>query len=167
MEEIKEFNQDLNFIWENSKQHYTFIAVRNYEYLRILYSDKRFIKLKFFDDNKVIGWSISLCTKLNGHKQFGSMKLGSIVDCLSLKGYETNIISKTSEMLKKRGVDLIISNQSHLFWKNAFKINSFINGPSNFVFASSRVLFDKLMDNAKFKDYIHLTRGDGDGPINL
>ena len=165
--EIKEFDKNLDFVWENAKQHNSFIAVRNCEYLKILYSDKRFIKLKFIDDNKVVGWSISLCTQLNDHKQFGCMKLGSIVDCLSLKGYETNIVSKTSEILKKRGADLIISNQSHIFWKNAFKINSFINGPSNFVFASSRLLFDKLMDNVKLKDCMHLTRGDGDGPINL
>ena len=46
-------------------------------------------------------------------------------------------------------------------------MNSFIEVPSNFIFASSKVLSDKLMDNIKLKDHIHLTRGDGDGPINL
>ena len=95
------------------------------------------------------------------------MKLGSIVDCLSLVGYEKSIISKTSEILKKKGADLIVSNQSHIFWKNAFKRNSFINGPSNFIFSSSKELSDKLMSNTKLKDHIHLTRGDGDGPIHL
>ena len=95
------------------------------------------------------------------------MKLGSIVDCLSLKGYEIDIINKTSDILKEKGVDLIVSNQSHIFWKNAFKINSFINGPSNFIFASSKSLSEKLMNDIKLKDGFHLTRGDGDGPINL
>ena len=52
-------------------------------------------------------------------------------------------------------------------WKNAFKINSFIKGPSNNIFASSKVLSDKLMNGKKLRDYIHLTRADGDGPINL
>ena len=70
-------------------------------------------------------------------------------------------------MLKKKGVDLVVSNQSHIFWRNAFKMNSFINGPSNFIFASSKVLSIKLMSNIKSKDQIHLTRGDGDGPIHL
>ena len=70
-------------------------------------------------------------------------------------------------MLEKKEVDLIVSNQSHIFWKNAFKMNSFIEGPSNFIFASSKVLSDKLMGNIKSKDHIHLTSGDGDGPINL
>ena len=95
------------------------------------------------------------------------MRLGSIVDCLSLKGFERIIISKTSEVLKKKGVDLIVSNQSHIFWRNALKMNSFINGPSNFIFASSRELSNTLADNRKLKDYMHITRGDGDGPINL
>jgi len=167
VEEMEVFDKDLDFVWENAKQYNSFIAVRNCEYLKILYSDKRFIKLKFFFDNNVVGWSIALCTKLNNHKQFGNMRLGSIVDCLSLKGYETSIISKTSDMLKEKRVDLIVSNQSHIFWKNALKMNSFIKGPSNFVFASSRALSEKLMGNIKFKDHIHLTRGDGDGPINL
>ena len=166
-EEIEKFDQDLDFVWEKAKEYNSFIAVRNCNYLKTLYSDKKFIKLKFFDSNKIVGWSISLCTKLDDHKQFGYMKLGSIVDCLSLKGYERIIISKTSEMLKRKGVDLIVSNQSHIFWKNAFKMNSFINGPSNFIFATSKVLSDKLLRNIKSKGYIHLTRGDGDGPINL
>ena len=95
------------------------------------------------------------------------MKLGSIVDCFSLKGYETSIINKTSQILEKKGADLIVSNQSHIFWKNAFKKNSYVNGPSNFVFASSVALSEKLRSNIRSQDYMHLTRGDGDGPINL
>ena len=166
-EEIEIFDQDLDFVWQKAKEYNSFIAVRNCNYLKTLYSDKKFIKLKFFDNNKIVGWSISLCTKLNDHKQFGHMKLGSIVDCLSLKGYEKSIISKTSEMLKKKEVDLIVSNQSHIFWKNAFKMNSFINGPSNFIFGSSRDLSNKLVEDIKLKDCMHITRGDGDGPINL
>ena len=114
--------------------------------------------------DKIVGWSISLCSKLENHKQFGNMNLGSIIDCLSAKGYETSIIKKTEEILKKEGADLIVSNQSHVYWKNALKVNSFIKGPSNFIFASSVELTKKLGDKKKF---IHLTRGDGDGPINL
>ena len=71
------------------------------------------------------------------------------------------------EMLRKKKADLIVSNQSHIFWKNAFKMNSFIRGPSNYIYALSKILSDKLMSDKKLKDYIHLTRGDGDGPIHL
>ena len=167
VKEMEVFDQELDLVWENSKQYNSFAAVRNYEYLKILYADKRFIKLKFIDNNKIVGWSISLCTKLDDHKYFGYMRLGSIVDCLSLKGYEKSIIYQTSKVLKYKEADLIVSNQSHVFWKTALKMNSFINGPSNYIFALSKILSDKLLDDKKSKDYIHLTRGDGDGPINL
>jgi hypothetical protein len=167
VKEMGDFDENVEFVWEKAKEYNSFIAVRNSEYLRTLYSNNKFIKLKFFDSGKIVGWSISLCTQLDNHKQFGYMKLGSIVDCLSLKGYETSIIKKTSQILKKKGADLIVSNQSHIFWKNAFKMNSFVNGPSNFIFASSTALSKKLESNIKSKNHIHLTRGDGDGPINL
>ena len=94
VEEIVDFDREFDLIWENAKKHYSFIAVRNSEYLKILYSDQKFIKLKFIENNQVIGWSISLCSELNNHNYFGNMKLGSIVDCLSLKGYEKTIISE-------------------------------------------------------------------------
>ena len=91
------------------------------------------------------------------------MQLGSIIDCLSIKNYEVEIINKTTEVLKKTGSNLIVSNQSHVFWQNAFRKNIFIRGISNFIFASSKSLNDKI----KKRRYMHITRGDGDGPINL
>lgn len=165
--EIEVFDKSFDLIWEEAKKNYSFVAVRNSLYLNKLYSNKRFIKLIFLEKSKIIGWSISLCTNLKNHKQFGNMNLGSVVDCFSLKGYEANIIKSTSNIIKRKGVDLIISNQSHAFWKNAFRKNAFIKGPSNFIFASSEQLSEKIATDEKLVDLIHLTRGDGDGPINL
>ena len=95
------------------------------------------------------------------------MKLGSIIDCFALKNYESIIVDITSNILQKRGSDLVISNQSHIFWRDAFKKNSFIKGPSNFIFSPSKELYKKLKHNIKNNDFLHITRGDGDGPINL
>ena len=83
---MKFFNKEVNDIWENTKKNVYFSAVRNEEYLKTLYSDKKFIKLRFASGGKIVGWSISLCNKLEKHKYFGHMKLGSIVDCLSIEG---------------------------------------------------------------------------------
>ena len=165
--EVSEFDDSVKYIWDNVNNFYIFTAVRNDVYLKSLYSSKKFIKLRFSHNNKVVGWSISLCSELSNHKQFGSMKLGSIVDCFSLKNYESIIIEKTSELLKKKQVDLVVSNQSHIFWKKAFIKNSFIRGPSNFIFSPSKELSKKLNQNIKNNDFFHITRGDGDGPINL
>ena len=95
------------------------------------------------------------------------MKLGSVIDCLSIKGYETIIINKTFKKLKKEGADLIVSNQSHAFWKIAFLKNGFLKGSSNFIFAASEILSKKIKNGNKLNNDMHITRGDGDGPINL
>ncbi len=163
VEEIKVIDRNFDELWEKVKDLSSFIAVRNSKYLNELYSSERFIKLKFFHNNKLVGWSVALCTKLNNHKQFGNMQLGSIIDCLSLKNYEFEIINKTTEILKEKGSNLIVSNQTHVFWQNAFKKNIFIRGISNFIFASSKSLSNKIKTNK----FMHITRGDGDGPINL
>ena len=80
---------------------------------------------------------------------------------------EEGLYQKIREVIPTVCVDLIVTNQSHIYWKNALKTNSFINGPSNFIFASSKDLSAKLADNKNLAKHIHLTRGDGDGPINL
>ena len=54
VKEIEIFDQNLNSVWEDAKQYSSFIAVRNCEYLKTLYSDNRVIKLKF---PNLPGWS--------------------------------------------------------------------------------------------------------------
>ena len=87
------------YVFFSTKGHNSFIAIRNSKYLRTLYSNKKFTKLKFFDSDKIVGWSISLCSKLNDHHYFGDMKLGSIVDCFCLAGYEKIIVNSFKEVL--------------------------------------------------------------------
>ena len=108
-----------------------------------------------------------LSTQMINHRQFGNMRLGSIVDCLSLQEHAQTVILSITEYLENNGVDLIVSNQSNDCWCSALKKTGFIKGPSNFIFAASKLLSDKLTDNINLKDHIHLTRGDGDGPIHL
>ena len=166
-EEVNFFDNDVNDVWKNTKKNNSFIALRNNEYINSLYNNKKFVKLKFTENKKIVGWSISLCNKVTDHKFFGNMCLGSVVDCLSLKDKESDIINKTFKILEKKGADLVVSNQSHRLWKKAFWKNGFIRGPSNFIFASSPVLSKKLDFNNKLSNDAHITRGDGDGPINL
>ena len=44
---MDDFDENVEFVWEKAKEYNSFIAVRNSEYLRTLYSNKKFIKLKF------------------------------------------------------------------------------------------------------------------------
>ena len=166
---VENFGSWADKIWENSKHNYNLIADRSKVSLNVLYpiDNKKFIKLKIFHKNNVIGWCVLLKTKLSKHKQFGNMLLGSIVDCLCLSGYEHHVIEIATKFLVEENVDLIVTNQSSKIICNSLISNSFISGPTNFALALSENIFVKLENYDGKVDKFHLNRGDGDGPINL
>jgi hypothetical protein len=59
------------------------------------------------------------------------------VDCLAIPGEEPAVIAWAAHHLARRGVDLIVTNQSHESWCGALAANGFFAGPSNFIFAAS------------------------------
>ncbi len=168
-ETVDEFADWADRLWEDCKDQYGMSAVRDCETLRILYprEKEKFIRLKVTEGPKVIGWAVLLDTKLSAHKQFGNMRLGSIVDCFSTTADAGKVIRSARTMLEKRGVDLIVSNQSHAAWCKALDNAGFMQGPSNFIFASSKKLTHLLGEACVNNSDIHITRGDGDGPIHL
>ena len=139
------------------------------ETLNILYppNSKRFYKLEVFKDNSFIGWVVLLATSMNGHKQFGDLRVGTIVDAFTNKKYYSELIYCSTSYLKKKNVDIIIVNHSHEFWRDSIKKYSFIKGPSNYLIALSKKLAKLLEINNVSKDEIFIMRADGDGPINL
>lgn len=167
--DVKQFSSWANDLWDRCKNKYDMIAVRDMSTLNILYpsNSNRFIRLLIKEDDNVIGWAVVLNTKMVNHKQFGNMRLGSIVDCLSLQEHAQTVVISITEYLENNGVDLIVSNQSNDCWCSALKKTGFIKGPSNFILATSKKL-SRLMHTTKINiGNIHLNRGDGDGPINL
>jgi len=167
--QIEEFDTWVDNLWQKNCDNFSLIAVRDAETLQILYpkEDKKFIRLKIAKINKVIGWVVLLCTQMSGHKQFGNMKVGSIVDCFSEKGKELEIVRAATSYLQKLKVDIIVSNQAYPAWGKALLTAGFLSGPSNFLFATSKDLTELLEPYVENVNKIHLTRGDGDGPINL
>jgi hypothetical protein len=164
-----EFSEWADILWDEHKDSYTMVAVRDSASLNVLYppSNNRFIRLRLYRQDETIGWVIVLDTPMSDHKQFGNMRVGSIVDAFAAPKDAKSIINFASKFLRHRGVDLIVSNQCHISWYGALKETGFIKGPSNFVFATSQKLADLLHPFDIKKETIHLNRGDGDGPINL
>jgi hypothetical protein len=62
--------------------------------------------------------------------------------------------------------DLVISNQTHALWVNAFRRAGFHTAPSNYLLATSKNLTAAILAGGG-GDRAHLTRGDGDGRIHL
>jgi hypothetical protein len=126
-----------------------------------------FLKLRVRRKEETIGWAVGLDTQMKDHKQFGNMRLGSIVDCFGHPDDAGAVMSAASRHLRRRGVDLVISNQAHHAWHSALLDDGFVPGPSNFVFAASPKLSAMIAPFEEHLPHLHINRGDGDGPINL
>ena len=168
-EPVDEFSDWVDELWNSSKERYGMSAVRDVETLRILYpkNNDKFIRLKVGSRSRPIGWVVVLDSQLSGHKHFGNMRLGSIVDCFASVADAAAVVGAARRYLESRGVDLIVSNQSHIAWRRGFRQAGFLGGPSNFIFAASRELTELLRREGVENDDLHFNRGDGDGPINL
>lgn len=169
LEKGSDFSGWADELWNDCKSKFSMIAIRDSITLNILYpkNSKRFIRLKVLQNHKAVGWAVVLDTLMSNHKQFGNMRVGSIIDCLALPENAFEVVASATKFLEKAGVDIIVSNQSHTSWCSAFKNAGFIKGSSNFIFAASKRLAELLHPLALNKLNIHLNRGDGDGPIHL
>jgi hypothetical protein len=166
---VSEFSHWADDLWERSKDAYILIAVRTAAILNTLYPahNKRFLRLQVLRQDEPVGWAVLMDTALTNHKQFGNLRLGSLVDCLALPGYEHDVVRAATRLLLERGVDLIVSNQLHRAWGKALECSGFLSGPSNFLFVVSPALAALLDPFEATADQFHMTRGDGDGPIHL
>ncbi|QRM27264.1 hypothetical protein [Microvirga sp. VF16] len=160
-----EFGEWADTIFRKASPIYEFIGVRDRAALAQLYpvSDSRFIRVLVENKQGPVGWAVVLATQMQGHKQFGDMKVGSLVDVLTIPGYEGDVVDHAIRTLKRHNVDLIVSNQSSSEWQRALRGAGFIQGPSNFAIACSKQLASEITDFGS----CHFNRGDGDGPIHL
>ena len=148
---VGEFSDWTDDVWEKSKAHYSLIAIRSQQILNVLYppSDSRFKRLKVMRDGKVVGWAVLLNTPMSGHKQFGDMQLGSLVDCLAKPDDAPDVVVCSRDFLAANGADLIVSNQASQAWGKALKRCGFLEGPSNFPFLAAPKLAASWIPSTK------------------
>lgn len=164
-----EFGPWADSIWAGAYQHYSMIGLRDAATLNITYpaSDPRWTRLKVSSGGMPVGWAVLLSVPMQGHNYFGNMRVGSLVDCLALPGYEAKVTRAALEHLKGTGADIVVSNLSHRDWRRALEVAGFQLGPSNFIFAASKRVAAMLDPFEVEKERVHMTRGDGGGPQNL
>ena len=149
-------------VWERCRSAYAMAAVRDGATLDQLYppSDARFLRIRTAG-----GWAVLLDTAMHGHKQFGDLRVGTIVDCLAPPEDAGAVVLAAARTLEERGVDLIVSNQLHRAWSHALAAAGFRQAPTNFLLAVSPALAARIA--GREDQEIHINRGDGDGPIHL
>jgi hypothetical protein len=169
IETVPDFGTWSDNIWQQTQNNYPVLAVRNQEILRIRYPAEsvRFLRLVASLGSTVVGWAILLDTAMTGHRHFGDLRVGTIVDGLAISGMEQSVAHAASQTLEERGVDLIVSNQSHGNWQSALTRCGFFRGPSNRIFAVSPALAQRLHPVESQFPFYHFTRGDAAGPIHL
>jgi hypothetical protein len=166
---VQRFDGWADTIFERALPAYSMLARRDADELNLLYAadDQRPIRLRVSRGGRDLGWAVVFDTQMTKHKQFGAMRLGSIVDGLALPGEEPAVVRAATRHLGARGVDVIISNQSHSAWRAALKRAGYLQGPSNYGFAISKALAAALAPLDVHGETVHMTRGDGDGPIHI
>jgi hypothetical protein len=166
---VPEFGEDVNPIWEAGCANYSLTAVRDAAALARLYPRRmeKFLRIVVSRDGKPVGWAVALDTPMRGHKFFGNARLGSVIDCFARPGAEFDVVHAATRSLEARGVDVIVTNQAHESWCRAFGRAGWMNGPSNFAFASAPALTARLSPFDQHRSRFHLTRGDGEGPTHL
>jgi hypothetical protein len=166
---VDEFSDWADGLWRDIAAEYPYAAVRDAATLRILYpkDDSRFIRVRISEAGRAIGWAVLLATDVSHHKQFGDMRLGSIVDAFARPADAAKIVFVADQLLRSKKADIIVSNQSHRAWNSAMRECGYISGPTNFLFAASRKLAELLDSQQTSNGMLYLNRGDGDGPINL
>jgi hypothetical protein len=150
-------------LWEQARQTCSFTAVRDAEALRILYpaAETHLTRIVMKRDGSAAGWAV--VGERRKDEKYGNMRVGSVVDCFALPGEWFSVVRGATQTLERQGFDLILSNQSHQSWGEAFKAAGYLPGPSNFIFAASKKLADLLTPFEGMRPRMHLTRADGDG----
>lgn len=166
---VERFGPWADEVWEAARGTCSLVSVRDSAALSVLYppQDERFLRLAVSSRGRAVGWALLLDTRMSGSRFFDDLRVGSIADGLALPGYADAVAFASTRLLAERGVDLIVSNQSHGAWLRALRRCGFLPGPTNFFLALSPALAERWQSSGRFPAGLHINRGDGDGPIHL
>jgi len=166
-DEVPGFGDWADELWQDCRTAYAMVAVRDTDVLTALYPEKteRFRRLRVTDEGRVIGWAVVLDTTVSGHEHYGELRVGTIADCLARPEKAHQVVHAATGYLEQRGVDLIVSNQSHAAWCVGLRACGYMRGPTNFVMAASPDVVTLLEPFERRVGSVHVNRGDGDGPL--
>jgi hypothetical protein len=168
-QDIRDFSEWPDPIWQASSEQYSFSAVRTTDYLRFIFPhrDPRYYGVQLTEADTLAGWVEMLDCQLRDRSYFGEMRVAALVDGIGPAATIPSLIHCGVEAAKARNADIVISNQMHRDWTSALKAAGFWQGPSNYLLALSKELRKLLEPLEEAIPRIHFNRGDGDGRVNL
>lgn len=168
--EVPTFGPWADELWERVKGCYSAIAVRDSASMNALLPARGWppgIRIRVDRGGQTIGWAVVLDTQMRGDARFGALRVGSVIDCLADPMDTADVVAVATDHLRRRGVDIVISNQAHPGWAEGFRQNGYVVLPNRRMFAPSpalRALMEPFDDTARG---LHLTNLDGHGPMAL
>jgi hypothetical protein len=157
-------------LWERCASRYAALAVRDSATMNALLAQGRWPpaqKLRVVRGGATLGWAAVMDTAMRDDERFGSLRVGSLVDGLADPADAEAVVGAAFRFLRRRGVDLVVSNQSHPAWIAAFAAHGFVAVPGRRVFAASPELANALEPWEELRQGLHLTNLDGHGPLSL
>jgi hypothetical protein len=155
-------------LWQQCRRDISFGVSRDLRTVRDLYPlDERVHGYCVRRGGKPIGWMAAQTTQMNDHKYFGSLRVSTILDGIALPGDMRSVVSLVSRSLIREGADLLVTNQSHESWLEAFRGSGYLSGPSNYILALSKGLAAAVSAQPNGLARMQFTRGDSDGRCHL
>jgi hypothetical protein len=154
-------------LWHRFRDSCSFGVLRDRQTLVELYpaADPRLLRFLIERDGEPVGWTVCFNSQMKDHAFFGKLRVATILDCIAAPEHASSLIALTTRALDSANADLVVSNQTHRSWLDAFRRCGFLTSKSNYLLAMSPALAQDA--NRSGSDRIHVTRGDGDGRIHL
>ena len=168
IEPLQKWGSWADELWEQFRERCSFGVLRDTSTLDTLYplGSGRTLAWVVKEAGRPVGWAAGLNTQMRDHKYFGNLRVGTVLDCVAAPKAAGPVVWLSARMLARAGADVVLTNQQHLLWRNAFRHAGFFPGPSNYLLAMSKGLSEEAAQRGGH-DAIHITRGDGDGRIHL
>ncbi len=167
---VERFESWADELWERCRDRYLAIAERTAAAMNRLAPVGEWPpveRLRVEIDGHVIGWALLMDTHMQDDPRFGTLRVGSIVDCLAIPEHAPGVVAAATRRLRQRGVDIIVSNQAHPAWAAAFAQDGYLVLPDKRLFAGSPQLQAVLEPFEETAAGLHLTNMDGHGPMAL
>lgn len=164
-EVVHDFGVWADLVWKDCERCYAVLPVRTSEILKVLYptENRNFLRLRVTRGQETLGWAVVGHIQRKADGNYGDLYMGAVLDTLAKPQHATSVVSAAAQVLAGLGVDVIISNQSHVAWNHAFRRCGFLRAPSNYIFATSEKMSEHLLPFQQTVPTAHLNRSSADG----
>jgi hypothetical protein len=121
----------------------------------------------FEPGGRLVGWASLQTRRMENSPHFGNLVVNTVLDSACIPGWEMSAIRAVTQISAGDGADVIVTNQQHKRWLEAFRASGYLNGPSNYLLAMSPALTRELEPLAENLGSAHISRADADGRWQL